>query len=59
MNTVPSGRFDFCMYGALAVGGTLITGATQVVDAASVSPLLEELDSVGRLVVLAELLVVR
>ena len=27
MKTVPSGRFDFCMYGALAVGGTVGVGA--------------------------------
>jgi hypothetical protein len=30
MNTVPSGVFDFCMYGASAVGGTVTTGNPSV-----------------------------
>jgi hypothetical protein len=34
MKTVPSGRFDCCIYGALAVGGTEATGILYVVAAA-------------------------
>lgn len=30
MKTVPSGTFDFCMYGALVVGGTVATGISYV-----------------------------
>lgn len=33
INTVPSGVFDFCMYGASAVGGTVTTGKPSVEDA--------------------------
>lgn len=36
MNTVPSGVFDFCMYGASAVGGTVTTGYPSV-EAADVA----------------------